>query len=192
MALFLSPTLITTSRAHLATCICSPDLYSPHREQYNHMYVVTDSTNTLQMYTLYDVVEAHCYVVNIGRTDHEHTHSKTNNSWCKTFWLCRPLSIAYKSLLTISSPDTCCTYLCMYMAQNIGENCILWISQNHQTAKFTTPSTSPATYMAHTRIKLVLNWYAYCSVSSLIAYHSSYENIQYHMQRQYSVQKIST
>ena len=44
-----------------------------------------------------DVVEAHCYVVDIGRTDHEQIRSRINNNWCRTFQLqfCMQLTKAY-------------------------------------------------------------------------------------------------
>ena len=47
-----------------------------------------------------DVVEAHCYVVDIGQTDHEQIHSRITNNWCRTFQPCRPLSTAYKTKVT--------------------------------------------------------------------------------------------
>ena len=48
-----------------------------------------------------DVVEAHCYVVDIGRTDHEQIRSRINNNWCRTFQPHRPLSTAYKTGILI-------------------------------------------------------------------------------------------
>ena len=73
----------------------------------------------------HDIVEAHCYFVDIGQTDREQIRSRINNNDCRTFRLRRPLSTAYKTvlctvdkghpaiivigsatyLLTISSPD---------------------------------------------------------------------------------------
>ena len=41
-----------------------------------------------------DVVEAHCYVVDIGQTDREQICSRINNNWCRTFRPRRPLSTA--------------------------------------------------------------------------------------------------
>ena len=46
---------------------------------------------------MFDVVEAHCYVVDIGRTDREQIRSRINNNWCRTFRPRRPLSTAYKT-----------------------------------------------------------------------------------------------
>ena len=45
---------------------------------------------------LLNVVEAHCYFVNIGRTDSEQICSRMNNNNCRTFRPRRPLSNAYK------------------------------------------------------------------------------------------------
>ncbi len=44
-----------------------------------------------------DVVEAHCYFVDIGRTDHEQIRSRINNNDSRTFRPRRPLSTAYKT-----------------------------------------------------------------------------------------------
>ena len=38
-----------------------------------------------------DVVEAHCYFVDIGRTDCEQIRSRINNNDCRTFWPQGPL-----------------------------------------------------------------------------------------------------
>ena len=40
---------------------------------------------------IHDVVEAHCYVVDIGRTSCEQICGRINNNWCRTFQLRRPL-----------------------------------------------------------------------------------------------------
>ena len=47
-----------------------------------HHYVMTDD----------DMVEAHCYFVDIGRTDREQICSRINNNGCRTFQPQRPLS----------------------------------------------------------------------------------------------------
>ena len=44
-------------------------------------------------------VEAHCYFVDIGRTDREQIRSRINNNDCRTFRPRRPLSTAYKTVL---------------------------------------------------------------------------------------------
>ena len=49
--------------------------------------------------TLLDVVETHCYDVDIERTDCEQIRSRINNNWCRIFWPHRPLSTVYKTLL---------------------------------------------------------------------------------------------
>ena len=66
---------------------------------------------------VFDVVEAHCYFVDIGQTDCEQIHSRINNNDCRTF-----ASAAYKTtyLLTISSPDTC-----LYQWHNTNTRCEL-------------------------------------------------------------------
>ena len=46
---------------------------------------------------LYDVIEAHCYIVDTRGTDCEQICSRINNNWCRTFRLHRPLSTAYKT-----------------------------------------------------------------------------------------------
>ena len=45
----------------------------------------------------HDVVEAHCYFVDIGRTDREQIRSRINNNDCRTFRPRRPLSTVYKT-----------------------------------------------------------------------------------------------
>ena len=45
-----------------------------------------------------DVIEAHCYVVDIEWTDREQIRSRINNNWCRTFQPRRPLSTAYKTV----------------------------------------------------------------------------------------------
>ena len=47
-----------------------------------------------------DIVEAHCYFVDIGRTDCEQIRSRINNNDCRMFRPRRPLSTAYKTQLT--------------------------------------------------------------------------------------------
>ena len=44
-----------------------------------------------------DIVEAHCYFVDIGRIDREQIRSRINNNDCRTFWPRRPLSTAYRT-----------------------------------------------------------------------------------------------
>ena len=44
-----------------------------------------------------DIVEAHCYFVDIGRTDREQIRSRINNNDCRTFRPRRPLSTAYRT-----------------------------------------------------------------------------------------------
>ena len=45
-----------------------------------------------------DILEAHCYFVDIGRTDREQIRSRINNNDCRTF---RPLSTAYSVLYAV-------------------------------------------------------------------------------------------
>ena len=45
----------------------------------------------------HDIVEAHCYFVDIGRTDREQIRSRINNNDCRTFRPRRPLSTAYRT-----------------------------------------------------------------------------------------------
>ena len=52
--------------------------------------------NRNRMY-VYDIVEAHCYFVDIGRTDHEQICSRINNNDCRTFRPRRTLSTAYRT-----------------------------------------------------------------------------------------------
>ena len=69
-----------------------------------------------------EVVEAHCYFVDIGRTDREQKRSRIDNNDCRAFRPSRPLSLRTKLfcaqltkavividsttyLLTVSSPD---------------------------------------------------------------------------------------
>ena len=47
-----------------------------------------------------DVVEAHCYVVNIRWNHCKQIRSRINNNWCRTFQPRRPLSTAYKTFCT--------------------------------------------------------------------------------------------
>ena len=83
----------------------------------------------------YDIVEAHCYFVDIGQTDREQIRNRINNNDCRTFWPQRPLSTAYRTvqrplwpkrsaiividsvtyLLTISSPDMEQIYIHTYI-----------------------------------------------------------------------------
>ena len=55
-----------------------------------HIYI------TLHYYDI-DIVEAHCYFVDIGRTDREQIRSRINDNDCRTFRPRRPLSTAYKT-----------------------------------------------------------------------------------------------
>ena len=60
-----------------------------------------------------DIVEAHCYFVDIGRTDREQIRSRINNNDCRTFRPRRPLSTAYR---TCNNNYTCtinCTHTYM-------------------------------------------------------------------------------
>ena len=56
---------------------------------------------------IYNVVEAHCYVLDIGPTDREQIHSRINNNWCRMFWPRRPLSTAYKTVLYAVDKGLC-------------------------------------------------------------------------------------
>ena len=47
-----------------------------------------------------DIVEAHCYFVDIGRIDREQIRSRINNNDCRTFRPRRPLSTAYRTKVT--------------------------------------------------------------------------------------------
>ncbi len=40
---------------------------------------------TVPVTKIHDIVEAHCYFVDIGRTDREQIHSRINNNDCRTF-----------------------------------------------------------------------------------------------------------
>ena len=62
------------------------------------------STNVMQEWelpdtdhVLLDIVEAHCYFVDIGRIDREQIRSRINNNDCRTFRPRRPLSTAYRT-----------------------------------------------------------------------------------------------
>ena len=44
-----------------------------------------------------DIIEAHCYFVDIGRIDREQIRSRINNNDCRTFRPRRPLSTAYRT-----------------------------------------------------------------------------------------------
>ena len=48
----------------------------------------------------HDIVEAHCYLVDIGRIDREQIRSRINNNDCRTFRPRRPLSTAYRTFCT--------------------------------------------------------------------------------------------
>ena len=52
---------------------------------------------------LFDIVEAHCYFVDIGRTDREQIRSRINNNDCRTFRPRRPLSTAYRTVRSVRS-----------------------------------------------------------------------------------------
>ena len=66
--------------------------------------------------TVEDIVEAHCYFVDIGRTDREQIHSRINNNDCRTFRPRRPLSTAYRTALYAE---------CLWWRFGIGNsNCI--------------------------------------------------------------------
>ena len=54
-----------------------------------------------------DVVETHCYFVDIGRTDREPIHSRINNNDCRTFRPRRPLSTVYKTTWMLTSLYNC-------------------------------------------------------------------------------------
>ena len=54
-----------------------------------HSIPVRDTMNNL------DIVEAHCYFVDIGRIDREQIRSRINNNDCRTFRPRRPLSTVY-------------------------------------------------------------------------------------------------
>ena len=59
-----------------------------------HMCMYCYCTHT---YSINDIVEAHCYFVDIGRTDREQIRSRINNNDCRTFRPRRPLSTAYRT-----------------------------------------------------------------------------------------------
>ena len=48
-----------------------------------------------------DIVEAHCYFVDIGRTDHEQIRNRINKNDCRTFRPWRPLSTVLWVLLIL-------------------------------------------------------------------------------------------
>ena len=50
---------------------------------------------------LHDIVEAHCYFVDIGRTDREQICSRINNNDCRRFRPRSPLPTAYKILYAV-------------------------------------------------------------------------------------------
>ena len=65
-------------------------------------YTLEDSIITVQSVSFPgdandDIVEAHCYFVDIGRIDHEQIRSRINNNDCRTFRPRRPLSTAYRT-----------------------------------------------------------------------------------------------
>ena len=51
------------------------------------------------MFCVCDIVEAHCYFVDIGRTDREQIRSRINNNDCRMFSPRSPLSTAYRTVL---------------------------------------------------------------------------------------------
>ena len=88
-----------------------------------------------------EVVEAHCYFFDIGRTDREQKRSRIDNNDCRAFRPSRPLSLRTKLfcaqltkavividsatyLLTISSPDKT-----LMLSASICVKCPFW----HQT-----------------------------------------------------------
>ena len=60
-----------------------------------HLY--TNCTMLSPTTCVHDIVEAHCYFVDIGRTDREQIRSRINNNDCRTFRPRRPLSTAYRT-----------------------------------------------------------------------------------------------
>ena len=76
---------------------CSPHLFTPTlavvRSLSHQSYLL--AFVYIRKYS--GVVEAHCYVVNIGQTDRGQMRSWINNNWCRTFRPCRPLSTACKA-----------------------------------------------------------------------------------------------
>ena len=91
----------------------------------NYLKLMELSKGTTDVITN-DVVEAHCYVVDIGRTDHEQIRSRINNnwkhktvrSWQRPTWPKRPASVVIDSatyLLTISSPDVITNAIVVYL-----------------------------------------------------------------------------
>ena len=56
-----------------------------------------------------DVVEAHCYVVDIVWTDREQIHNRINNSWCSH-------SVVIDSAIYISAHDQFAQYLSKFLA----------------------------------------------------------------------------
>ena len=82
--------------------------------------VVCITYTPLPLHIHHDVVEAHCYFVNIGRTACEQIRSRINNNWCtqltKAYMAetsCIVLIHSATYLLTISSPDIYTTLLIM-------------------------------------------------------------------------------
>ena len=69
-----------------------------------------------------DIVEAHCYFVDIGRTDREQIRSRINNNDCRTFRPRRPLSTAYRTRRYTS----CC--IRMYVPCRLYTACVVLIS----------------------------------------------------------------
>ena len=70
-----------------------------HQSQHNRTEYTY--THQLKCINVNDVVEAHCYFVDIGRTDCGQIRSRIHNNDCRTLWPRRPLSTAYKMLLLI-------------------------------------------------------------------------------------------
>ena len=65
-----------------------------------------------------DVVEAHCYVVDIGRTDREQIRSRINNNWCRTFrrgQFCTQLTKAYVA----ETSHISCYWFCYVSAHDL-------------------------------------------------------------------------
>ena len=60
-------------------------------------YVGEEEIAIVEEYKYLDIVEAHCYFVDIGRTDLEQICSRINNNDCRTFRPRRPLSTVYRT-----------------------------------------------------------------------------------------------
>ena len=83
---------------HLATLYTSLTTFSLHLAlSYCEFVTQLIQLSFFPSHTVVDIVEAHCYFVDIGRIDCEQIRSRINNNDCRTFRPRRPLSTAYRT-----------------------------------------------------------------------------------------------